>query len=243
MQIRVITCLFVSDNTLLAIDSVPPHGMVQPQSYISATKSEEFQKDHKIQEILKDSETSQKSHARCENQQNYGQQGPHPQQINAPDTRQNFYNNKNKFFEQSQGPGYDEYQDACDQRQIVHMHNARNQQYYASGKDINQQFYTLPSRRPQREIEPPRSVTPDITRGLGRGSLSTMHMLARHGQKATVEQDSNRFGSQVELNKRNVENFEAQHSLMQSHQQPPIVDVRNRCVETLKNRKKNKKFK
>lgn len=104
------------------------------------------------------------------------------------------------------------------------MRNARNQQFYAPPKDANQQFYTLPSRRPQRDIvEPPRSVTPDITRGLGRGSLGTMHALARH--KAMVEQDSNRYGSQAELNKRNSE---AENRLMQNHEQSSIVDIRNR---------------
>ncbi|XP_076621789.1 NHS actin remodeling regulator GUK-holder isoform X2 [Colletes latitarsis] len=221
------------DNTLVAIDSVPPHGIVQPPPYISPPNPEECQKDHKIQEILKNSQTSQKIQTQCDNQQNYGRQGPQPQQIYVHDTRRHFYNNNNKFFEQNQLPGYNEYQHGCDQRQIVHMHNARNQQYYSPGKDVNQQFYTLPSRRPQRDVEPPRSVTPDITRGLGRGSLSTMHMLARHGQKTMVEQDSNRFGSQVELNKRNAENFEIQDRLMQSHQQPPIVDVRNRFATPL----------
>ncbi|XP_054002056.1 mucin-4 isoform X1 [Hylaeus anthracinus] len=222
------------DNTLLAIDSVPPHGLVQPPPYISPPKPEDCQKDQKIQEILKESRSCPKIPTQCDNQQNYGRHGPQLRQIYPHDTRRNLYNNNNnnKFFEQNQLPGYNEYQYGRDQRQIVHLHNARNQQYYSPGKDINQQFYTLPSRRPQRDIEPPRSVTPDITRGLGRGSLSTMHMLARHGQKAMVDQDSNRFGSQADLNKRNVENFEIQHSLMQN-QQPPIVDVRNRFATPL----------
>ncbi|XP_076248376.1 NHS actin remodeling regulator GUK-holder [Calliopsis andreniformis] len=208
------------ENTVLAIDSVPPHGIVQPPPYISPPKPEECQKDHKIQEILKDSQSTEKIKTQCEKQQSFGQQGPYPQKIYTHDPRQNLYNNNNKFIEQNKVPSY--------QRQIVHMHNARNQQFYGPAKDNSQHFYTLPSRRPQRDVEPPRSVTPDITRGLGRGSLSAMHMLARHGQRAIVEQDSSRFGSQAELNRRNSEKFDVENRLMQNQHQPPIVDVRNR---------------
>ncbi|XP_076675165.1 NHS actin remodeling regulator GUK-holder isoform X1 [Andrena cerasifolii] len=221
------------DNTLLAIDSVPPHGIAQPPPYISPPKPEDCQKDRKIQEILKDSQATEKIKAQCENEQKYGPQGLHPQNICAHDPRQNLCNNNNRFIEQNKVPSYNECQRACDQRRIVHMHNARNQQYYGPGKDNSQQFYTLPSRRPQRDVEPPRSVTPDITRGLGRGSLSAMHMLARQGQRPITEQDCNRFGSQVDLNQRNSERFETENRLMKNHQQPPIVDVRNRFATPL----------
>ncbi|XP_076397389.1 NHS actin remodeling regulator GUK-holder isoform X1 [Megachile rotundata] len=190
------------DNTLLAIDSVPPHGIVQPPPYISPPKPDSCHKEI-IQEILKEP-ASQK-------QQNYGS----AQKFYVHDPRLNLYDNKLS--------GYN------DQRQIVHMRNARNQQYYVPRKDGNQQFYTLPTRRPQRDAEPPRSVTPDITRGLRRGSLSAMHMLARHGQKAILEQDSNRYGSHAELR---TENIETENRLMQG-QQPPIVDVRNRFATPL----------
>ncbi|XP_012283351.1 uncharacterized protein LOC105701292 isoform X2 [Orussus abietinus] len=43
-----------------------------------------------------------------------------------------------------------------------------------------QQFYTLPTRRPRREVEVPRSVTPDITRGLGRTPLAATTRQGQH---------------------------------------------------------------
>lgn len=218
---------FVSDNTLLAIDSVPPHGLVQPPPYISPPNPEECQKE-KIQELLKDPSTPQKIQSQGEKQQNYGRQTV--SKIYAHDPRRGFCDGNNKLFEETKASRCEDLQRVCDQRQIVYMRNARNQQYYVPGKEANQQFYTLPSRRPQRDAEPPRSVTPDITRGLGRGSLSTMHVLARHGQKAMMEQDSNRYGSQVELNRRNSESVDTENRLMQSQEQPSIADIRNRWV-------------
>ncbi|XP_068971972.1 serine-rich adhesin for platelets isoform X3 [Bombus flavifrons] len=222
------------DNTLLAIDSVPSHGIVQPPPYISPPKLDEPQKQ-KIQEILKAPPTCQKIQT-CEKQQttvNYGQQSAHPPNIYAHDLRRNLCNSNDKFFEQSKTSHYNDLQHDCDQRQIVYMRNARNQQYYASGKDVSRQFYTLPSRRLQRDVEPPRSVTPDITRGLGRSSLSTMHVIAKHGQKVMVEQDPNRHGSQMELSKRTPEIIEMENRLMQSQEQQPIVDFRNRFATPL----------
>ena len=217
----------VSDNTLSAIDSVPPHGMVQPPPYISPPKPEECQKE-KIREILKDPTTPQKIPI-CERQQttvNYGRQTAYPLNIYAHDPRRTLCDGNNKLFERSKDSN--EWQRVRDQRQIVYMRNTRNQQCYGPGKE--QQFYTLPSRRPQRDVEPPRSVTPDITRGLGRGSLSTMHVLARHGQKAMTEQDPNRYGSQVELGRRTPENGETKDRLTHGQEQQPIVDFRNRWV-------------
>lgn len=213
----------VSDNTLLAIDSVPPHGIVQPPPYISPPKPEECQRE-KIREILKDPATPRKIQI-CEKRQtttvNYGRQtAAYPLNVYAHDPRRALCNDNKLSFERGK-----DCKSSNDQRQIVHMRNARNQQCYAAGKD--QQFYTLPSRRPQRDVEPPRSVTPDITRGLGRGSLSTMHVLARHGQKAMIEQDPNVYGSQ-ELNRRTTENGETNDRLTHGREQQTIVDFRNR---------------
>jgi len=114
------------------------------------------------------------------------------------------------------------------------MHNTRNQQLCAPARDVDQQqqqqqFYTLPSRRPQREIEPPRSVTPDITRGLGRGSLSGMHVLAKQGQQRTMIAEGEQIlDPQVDpqAGRKNLEQ-EARGRFMHSQPQS-IVDVRNR---------------
>ncbi|XP_017882404.1 uncharacterized protein LOC108626317 [Ceratina calcarata] len=203
------------DNTLLAIDSVPPHGIVQPPPYIPPPKPEECQRKEKIQE-------DQLIQTGCEKQQNYGQQAMmNHNKIYAHDPRQNIYDN-NKYAERN------DFQRVCDQRQIVYMRNARNQQCYVKDA-VGQQFYTLPSRRPQRDVEPPRSVTPDITRGLGRGSFSSgVHMLAR--QRTVIDQDMNRYGgSQVDLNRRNLECFETENG----RNQIPIVDIRNRFATPL----------
>ncbi|KOC62993.1 hypothetical protein WH47_02442 [Habropoda laboriosa] len=223
----------LKDNTLLAIDSVPPHGIVQPPPYISPPKPEECQKE-KVQDILKDPAIPQKIQSQCDNnQQNYERQTAqsHPK-VYGHNPRWNLCDS-NKLSEQNNISSCNDFQHACDQHQIVHIRNARNQQYYVPEKDVNQHFYTLPSRRPQRDVEPPRSVTPDITRGLGRGSLSTMHILARHGQKTIIDQDSNRYGSQIGLNRRKSESFEAENRLVQNQQQSPIVDIRNRFATPL----------
>lgn len=211
--------VIVSDNTLLAIDSVPPHGLVQPPPYISPPNSEQCRKKERIQEISNNSPHKIQN----EKQQSCGRQSSGNNPVTKiHDPRRNLYDANNKLmFDQA-----NDLQRVRDPRRIVDMRNARNQQYYAPPKDSNQQFYTLPSRRPQRDVEPPRSVTPDITRGLGRGgSLGTMHVLARHGHRAMMEQDSNRYGSQAELNKRNSE---AENRLMQNHEHSSIVDIRNR---------------
>lgn len=109
------------------------------------------------------------------------------------------------------------------------------------GYDQRQQFYTLPTRRAQREIEPPRSVTPDITRGLGRGSLSAMHMLARQGRRPVVEQVPEQVPKQVLppeqvllpeqvrlTSNRKLDELETGKRLVKQQQTAPIVDVRNR---------------
>ncbi|XP_076758860.1 NHS actin remodeling regulator GUK-holder [Xylocopa sonorina] len=198
------------DNTILAIDSVPPHGIVQPPPYISPPKPERIE-------------------TRCEKQPSHGRRAANPPVFYSQDPRRNLYEN-NKLLERKQMQGCNEFHRGYEQRQIVQMRNARNHQCCMPGKDVNQQFYTLPSRRPQRDVEPPRSVTPDITRGLGRGSFATMHVLTSHGQKALIEQDSNRYGSQIELNRRNLESFETKNRLNQNQ---PIVDIRNRFATPL----------
>ncbi|CAL7935387.1 unnamed protein product [Xylocopa violacea] len=190
------------DNTILAIDSVPPHGIVQPPPYVSPPKPEECQKKEKIQEMLKNAPALQKIQ-----QQSQGRRASNPPVFYSQDPRRSLCDNKKQMA------GCNDFQRGCEQRQIVHIRNARNQQqYYMAGKDVNQQFYTLPSRRPQRDVEPPRSVTPDITRGLGRGSLTTMHVLARHGQDST-------------------ERFEQSENGLNQNQ--PIVDIRNRFATPL----------
>lgn len=93
--------------------------------------------------------------------------------------------------------------------------NHDNRQYYPNRDSAcpnnGQQFYTLPSYRTTREIEPPRSVTPDITRGLGRGpALSPMHMMARRGHQRC--QPSNKFGSDEHLGSKNGNRNIGDHS-------------------------------
>lgn len=218
--------VIVSDNTLLAIDSVPPHGLVQPPPYISPPNSEQCRKKERIQEISNNPSTVPHK-IQNEKQQTCGRQSSGNPVTKIHDPRRSLYDANNKLmFDQCNPLDRNDLQRVRDPRRIVDMRNARNQQYYAPPKDSKQQFYTLPSRRPQRDVEPPRSVTPDITRGLGRGgSLATMHVLARHGHRAMMEQDSNRYGSQAELNKRNSE---AENRLMQNHEHSSIVDMRNR---------------
>lgn len=218
-------------NTLLAIDSVPPHGLVQPPPYISPPNSEQCRKKERIQEISNNPPTAPHK-IQNEKQQTCGRQSSGNPATKIHDPRRSLYDANNKLmFDQCNPLDRNDLQRVRDPRRIVDMRNARNQQYYAPPKDSKQQFYTLPSRRPQRDVEPPRSVTPDITRGLGRGgSLATMHVLARHGHRAMMEQDSNRYGSQAELNKRNSE---AENRLMQNHEHSSIVDMRNRFATPL----------
>ncbi|KAK2585349.1 hypothetical protein KPH14_010029 [Odynerus spinipes] len=220
-------------NSLLTI---PPDSIsAQPPPYIGPPAPEEKEKSHKYKEILNDSQGNRQLHQEeIRKQANYNEHQRYAQSIYARDNCQHYYpyNDDQKFFERNRIPTYCDYQRNCEQ-QSVQIHNAKNQQFCMPGRGFDQQFYTLPSRRPQREIEPPRSVTPDITRGLGRGSLSTMHMLARQGQKPVPEQDprSNRFTSQVDASRRNMEQLETRNRLVQ--QQTPIVDVRNRFATPL----------
>ncbi|XP_014207460.2 uncharacterized protein LOC106638680 [Copidosoma floridanum] len=82
------------------------------------------------------------------------------------------------------------------QQQQPYSHYTENQKMYAhqlhhpirqAYEKSQQHFYTLPNRRSHREVavEPPRSITPDITRGLARAPLNAVHLLARQGQKSS----------------------------------------------------------
>jgi len=216
--------LIVADNTLLTIpsESIPPQAIVQPPPYIAPPKPEDRQKSYKYQEILKDTQPP-----------NLRVYSKNEKQPIAQDRKQDIYGRRNvqqydnckNLLDQQKMSNY-EYQQQVRSYQTVHMHNARNQQLCSSVGDINQQqFYTLPTRRPQREIEPPRSVTPDITRGLGRGSLSSMHMLAKQGQQRVtiVENEQARHNAE----RRNLEQGETRGRFVQSQPQS-VVDDRNR---------------
>lgn len=226
--------LIVADNTLLAIpaESVSPQTIVQPPPYIAPPKPEDRQKSqNRYQDNLKDSQPPNlRAYPENEKQPIADQKQSYTQEILDPRQNVQLYDNR-KNFDQQRMSKY-EYQQA---RNYETMHNARNQQL----KDIDQQqFYTLPTRRPQREIEPPRSVTPDITRGLGRGSLSSMHMLAKQAQQrvTSAENEQSRRGTHMDVGSRNLEQAETRGRFVQSQSQS-IVDVRNRWdFEEQKNR-------
>lgn len=222
----------VTENTLLAIpsESIQSQAIVQPPPYVAPPKPEDRQKSQKYQEILKDSQPpSLRAYSEKEKQQ-----------VIAPNQKQDVYDprrnvqqcdNRRNFLDQQQISNYEYQQRARSNYQTVHMYNARNQQFcLPAGDAVNQQqFYTLPTRRPQRETELPRSVTPDITRGLARGSLSSMHILAKQGQqRVTIAENDHqtRCDSQVDARKKRVECTEAQGSVQSQPQS--VVDVRNR---------------
>ncbi|XP_018369893.1 PREDICTED: uncharacterized protein LOC108765602 [Trachymyrmex cornetzi] len=220
------------DNTLLTIspESIPPQAIVQPPPYIAPPKPEDRQKSYKYQEeILKD---TQPPNLRAYSKNSIAQD--RKQAIYDPRRNIQHYKNGKNLFDQQRMSNYEYQQRVCNY-QTVHMHNAKNQQLNSPAKDINQQqFHTLPTRRPQREIEPPRSVTPDITRGLGHGSLSSMHMLAKQSQqKATVvENEQARHVLHVDAGRRNLEQEDTRGKFVQNQPQS-IVDVRNRFATPL----------
>ncbi|XP_046615467.1 uncharacterized protein LOC124302922 isoform X1 [Neodiprion virginianus] len=108
----------------------------------------------------------------------------------ANDNRSNYKENQNRVPKQS--------------AYFDRENNKRNSDRFCDGNGNGnangngKQFYTLPNSRtsPRELIEPPRSVTPDITRGLARGPLSAMHMMARRGQNisASAERPSRPSG-------------------------------------------------
>ena len=225
-------------NTLLAIpsESVSPQAIVQPPPYIAPPKPEDRQKSQKrYQDILKDSQPPNlRAYPENEKQPIADRKQSYAQEIYDPRQNVQLYDNRKNFLDQQRMSNY-EYQQRVRNYQTVHMHNARNQQLCSPIGDIDQQqFYTLPTRRPQREIEPPRSVTPDITRGLGRGSLSSMHMLAKQSQQrvTTAENEESRRDVHVDVGSRNFEQAETRGKFVQSQSQS-IVDVRNRFATPL----------
>ncbi|EGI65257.1 hypothetical protein G5I_06295 [Acromyrmex echinatior] len=157
------------------------------------------------------------------------------QTIYDPHRNIQYYDNGKNLFDQQKITNYEYHQRVCNY-QTVHMHNARNQQFSSSARDINQQhqFHTLPTRRSQREIEPPRSITPDITRGLGHGSLSSMHMLAKQSQQrvTVVENEQARHVLHVDTERKNLEQEDTRGKFVQNQPQS-IVDVRNRFATPL----------
>lgn len=158
------------------------------------------------------------------------QKQSYAQEIYDPRQNVQLYDDRKNLFDQQRGMSNYEYQQRVRNYQTVHMHNARNQELCAPVREIDQQqFYTLPTRRPQREIEPPRSVTPDITRGLGRGSLSSMHMLAKQSQQrvTTAENEQSQRSAHADVRSKNLEQAETRGQFVQSQSQS-IVDVRNR---------------
>lgn len=221
--------LTVADNTLLNIpsESVPPQAIVQPPPYVAPPPpAEDRQKSQKYQDILKNSQPGLRAYLDDEKQPNAYRKPHYSQDIYDPRHNVQQYDNRESHLDQQRISNY-EYQRACD-RQTVHMHNARNQQLNSPARDLTQQFYTLPTRRPQREAEPPRSVTPDITRGLGHGSLSgNMHMLAQQSQRL-ADNEQVQCSSQASLGRGNLERAETRGIYVQT--QPTVVDVRNRLI-------------
>ncbi|XP_012057310.1 PREDICTED: uncharacterized protein LOC105620425 [Atta cephalotes] len=221
------------DNTLLTIspESIPPQVIIQPPPYIAPPKPEDRQKSYKYQEILKD---TQPPNLRTYSKNEKQLIAQDRKQIYDPRRNIQYYDNGKNLFDQQKMTNYEYQQRVCNY-QTVHMHNARNQQFSSPARDINQQqFHTLPIRRPQREIEPPRSITPDITRGLGHGSLSSMHMLAKQSQQrvTVVENEQARHVLHVDAGRRNLEQGDTRSKFVQNQLQS-IVDVRNRFATSL----------
>ncbi|KAL0120960.1 hypothetical protein PUN28_008582 [Cardiocondyla obscurior] len=217
-------------NTLLTIppESIPPQAIVQPPPYIAPPKPEDRQKSHKYHENLKDTQPPNLRAYLDNEKQSVAQD--RKQDIYDVHRNVHRYDNRKEFLEH-QTISNNEYQQRVCNYQTVHMHNAKNQQFCSPATDINQQqFYTLPTRRPQREIEPPRSVTPDITRGLGRGSLSSMHMLAKQAQQRVtiMENEQTRHVSYADAGNRSLE----QGRFVQSRPQS-VVDIKNRFATPL----------
>ncbi|KAL2726731.1 mucin-4 isoform X4, partial [Vespula squamosa] len=237
----------VSDNSLLAIPSESI--AVQPPAYIGPPAPGDKEKSHKYnKDISKDSQGNQgRYQEEIRNHGNYDERRGYAQNNYPRNNCQHYYryNDDQKFFERKIS-NYCDYQLRNCDRQSVQMQNAKNQRFCMAGRGFDQQqFYTLPTRRAQREIEPPRSVTPDITRGLGRGSLSAMHMLARQGRRPVVEQVPEQVPKQVLLpeqvlpeqvrltSNRKLEELETRKRLVKQQQTTPIVDVRNRFATPL----------
>ncbi|KAJ8664559.1 hypothetical protein QAD02_006221 [Eretmocerus hayati] len=237
-------------NTLLAVQQSEPittvtcpqkpqiqqmHQYPQPPPYVEPPQVQRIHDNYPYQVVYEN---------RSQQSQNHLKQG-------LPSLKQQEFQNYSHYDQNQQCYQQQHIIDSCHQHQ-PYTNYADNQKMYAHQQPISvyeknhhhqhqqqQQFYTLPNRRPQREIimEPQRSITPDITRGLARTPLSSMHMLARQGQKSIsserlAPQHHSQLGYnyQSDLNKRNLERqFEERCRIaeQQQYRQSP-VDMRNR---------------
>lgn len=207
----------------------------QPPPYIGPPRPHDLRKTQSYEDFGNDSKSQAMFYPRqCDmydNRSNYYQQQQpsqmvYHQQTYIDDPRNYQIYEKNPQYLDHQSHVFSNYNENQNQRMYI-------QQVVDAQNSRNQQFFTLPNRKSQKEIEPPRSVTPDITRGLSRGPVSSMHMLARQSQKPTPEQigyhrqpESDTY---MDLRRRHME-LEARSKLFQQQQQHrnPPVDVRNR---------------
>uniref|UniRef100_A0ABD2X8Z5 WASP family protein member n=1 Tax=Trichogramma kaykai TaxID=54128 RepID=A0ABD2X8Z5_9HYME len=121
---------------------------------------------------------------------------------------------------------------------LVYEFDPQYQRLYSNYADnqrilCQNQFFTLPNRKSQREvIDPPRSITPDITRGLVNskvavGSLSAVHMLARQEQKNNVAEKLLAHHHQGQMSMHAPCQAE-QHLQQQQQRRMSPVDMKNR---------------
>lgn len=217
-------------------ETIPGQVIVQqPPPYIGPPRPHDLRKTQSYEDFGNESKSQAMFYPRqCDmydNRSTYYLQQQQQQQQHQPvvyqtyiDDPRNHQYEKTQYFDQPHiFPSYNE-----NQNQRIYV-----QQAIQAQNTRNQQFFTLPNKKSQREIEPPRSVTPDITRGLSRGPVSSMYMLGRQSQKPPPEQmgyhrqpESDTY---VDLRRRQME-LEARSKLFQQQQQQrnPPVDVRNR---------------
>lgn len=192
-------------------DSIPVQVIIQPSlARVKSTSQHEHNKSQSYEDCncnrQIDKQKSQIDH------QNYCQQKQ--QDLASVYQQQLYYNGQN--LDQNKA----RYNDNLNN--YGRQNANKDHQLFDRTTDPSQQFYTLPSRKIQKEIEPPRSVTPDITRGLIRGPLSAVHMLPRHDQKADSFGQHRYVLSNEQINA-NIK--KAQNSPSQKH---PSLDIRNR---------------
>lgn len=240
---------YVSDNALLPFTAETGPSQVTSQApppYVGPPKPRDWQKvqtdknDEKTENRQKN--ISKDSYQRdyriyddnhTNSQQQLHQQNSYPTDLCAADVRRNLRTteggtNYQPYYEP---PRYEDNRRHVWSQDIVKTENARNQEFSDGRIDPNnKQFFTLPTRKATREIEPPRSVTPDITRGLARAPLSAMHMLARQGRKTTGESPSGNAAMTVNPHARNsLEQIQGRPRLVENLQpQQPLHDVKNR---------------
>ncbi|XP_043470194.1 uncharacterized protein LOC122503634 [Leptopilina heterotoma] len=224
------------ENPLLSItgETIPGQVIVQqPPPYIGPPRPHDLRKTQSYEDFGNDSKSQAMFYTRqCDmydNRSNYyhHQQQPSPQ---AMYHQQTYIDDPRNYQIYEKGPQY------LDQHQVYPNYNENQRVYIQQAVQAqntrNQQFFTLPNKKSQREIEPPRSVTPDITRGLSRGPVSSMHVLARQSQKPAPEQigyhrQQPESDTYMDLRRRQME-LEARSKLFQQQQRNPPVDVRKR---------------